>query len=897
MRTGFCCGLGWLVSCSLASAQSGPIVEYKFDEGWGQTAWDYAGGGHSGTIHAGSWTESEGLPALRFNGRDTEVDCGSAPDTNPMKAASVECWVYPEGVPAYGEPGVVGKDYGSYLLTYYGDGHFWWYGGGTRCRAPAPANLWHHVVGTFDGRWLRLFIDGRQADAMQAKRAQLLPGKALLLGTSAGNPQFTKGAHFKGMLCEVRVYSRALSADEVARQYRSTRRTGQVALRPQILSFAGTLVAEMSHRGLGLLPQGSTLAVTLRKQGAASVLATRTIAVRPDDDTAEVCFQLGRVEPGTYELSVSALGPDGKRRGRPAVTPIEWPQTPRWKSAPQAKVLNNFVTELLSEKQGPSGGLAAGYSFANPREGWVFLVSTARTGSPGAAIELDGKSLHAHTAGGPRESMRYLRAGAHEIQIKSPGELERLVVRAIPELGYTNYDSSPQVPQFGPFDSGFLAKHVLPNVNLMVSNGLADKADPTRQVMRRWKAEGKRWLVQCSVPGLRTTATPSVEECEKFWSDHPGMADGLSDGLIVDEFGGGEDPRYAAWTEAVRRIADRSSLRGKLFYPYTAPMYGATASRRFIETVFATGGRVAFERYLPEQRSESAARAYLSAMLARPIAEWSQATPGAVGRMIVTIGVFSAPPESLDVNPGVNHKVFLDMQLRLLANDPGCFGLGGVMTYLASYCDEETVRWMGRLFRHYCIDGRADLLSRDPYLLPHLRNGDFADGLSGWTVKAAAPESMAAKPAPGLSWLEGRYPMTRQGDTALSMRRTSRAPNEISQTLRALQPGRLYSLRFFTADGKDLSAKAKHAVAVRLEGAQRLPERSFQNVFANCYSHHWGPYDAKHTAWMNYHWIIFRADAPEATLRISDWLTPKEPGGPAAQELLVNFVQVQPFEP
>jgi hypothetical protein len=49
---------------------------------------------------------------------------------------------------------------------------------------------------------------------------------------------------------------------------------------------------------------------------------------------------------------------------------------------------------------------------------------------------------------------------------------------------------------------------------------------------------------------------------------------------------------------------------------------------------------------------------------------------------------------------------------------------------------------------------------------------------------------------------------------------------------------------------------------------------------------------------MNYHGRVFRANGNTARLIISDWVSDDEPGGPIGQELMYNFVSVQPyFEP
>ncbi len=560
----------------------------------------------------------------------------------------------------------------------------------------------------------------------------------------------------------------------------------------------------------------------------------------------------------------------------------------------QRKVLNNLVTELLDV---PAKTLSkqATFTFTNPQDGWVFIASTVSPGPSGpVAVTLNDKSLHAHASAGTLEAMRFLPKGGHRLGVAPTprGKLDRLVVRAIPELIYSKCGAHPHVHEYGKYDWAFLEKHVLPHVNVMVGDGSKGQQPHAEQ----WRRQGKQWLVECGVPGLSQGESVTADQAEAYWSKNPGMANPLLDGVIADEFFGSNSAKYGAWTEAVRRMHANDKLRGKRFYPYCGSMYEGKASRAFIQTVMDAGDAFAYERYLPERRSEAAARAYLDAHLRRPITAWCKRMPGAERHMIVCVGTFSQPPESLDVNPATNHKVYLDMQLNLLANDPVCFGLYGVMTYLSSYTDEETVRWMGKLFRHYCIEGKRKPLTRDPYVLPHLVNPDFEDGLNGWTAALAEPKRIAARKSPGFSWLQGRYPKTNQGDTVLWLKRSARCPNVVSQTVRALEPGRLYSLRLYAGDFKDLSTKQTLGLSVSLSNVDVMKDRSFCHVFHNCYSHHSGPFNREHKAWMNYHWVVFRAKGSEATLTISDWAGKDKPGGPADQELMLNFVQIQPYD-
>ncbi len=42
------------------------------------------------------------------------------------------------------------------------------------------------------------------------------------------------------------------------------------------------------------------------------------------------------------------------------------------------------------------------------------------------------------------------------------------------------------------------------------------------------------------------------------------------------------------------------------------------------------------------------------------------------------------------------------------------------------------------------------------------------------------------------------------------------------------------------------------------------------------------------------HWLRFRATSPAATPTLSDRTKTGEPGGPAGQQTMVNFVEIQP---
>ncbi len=151
----------------------------------------------------------------------------------PEEAISVEAWVRFDEVPTWGgfvsavqdngnfEKGWVlgshagrfsfalastGADDGDGRLTYlHADDYY------------APG-CWYHVVGTYDGRQHRIYVDGRLAGSSEVQHGPILyPAKAsfdLAVYRDANERYQTPGR-----LAEVSLFDRALSAEEIARRF------------------------------------------------------------------------------------------------------------------------------------------------------------------------------------------------------------------------------------------------------------------------------------------------------------------------------------------------------------------------------------------------------------------------------------------------------------------------------------------------------------------------------------------------------------------------------------------------------------------------------------------------------------------------------------------------------
>jgi hypothetical protein len=197
---------------------SGPVAAWAFDEGMGGTARD-SYGGHHGSVSGASWTTSGRFGgALAFDGIDDVVTVEDASPLRLSSAMSVSAWVHPDTLSGWrsiaGKEGPSALAYGLYanndvlrptavLNTETADAE-------VSCVSQLAVGVWSHVAVTYDGQTARLFVNGTEAGTRALAGALVETSGAFRIGGNA-----IWGEWFHGTIDNLRLYDRALSAEEI----------------------------------------------------------------------------------------------------------------------------------------------------------------------------------------------------------------------------------------------------------------------------------------------------------------------------------------------------------------------------------------------------------------------------------------------------------------------------------------------------------------------------------------------------------------------------------------------------------------------------------------------------------------------------------------------------------
>ena len=201
-------------------------------------------------------------PAFRFVGTNSFVRIPNQPAFSAITNVTLECWVWNDPLRPFRRLLTLTPDWVRLALDESGRPMFAVAGvvGGQVINArgdnPVTGNAWHHIVGTFDGQSVRLYLDGTLVAVQNAPSNTANNGAAPEVYIS-----FLQAGEVAGFIDEAAVYSRALTPAEVASHF--TAGSAGMAKIPIIssigLSFPGSArLTIKGHAGKAVTIQSST---------------------------------------------------------------------------------------------------------------------------------------------------------------------------------------------------------------------------------------------------------------------------------------------------------------------------------------------------------------------------------------------------------------------------------------------------------------------------------------------------------------------------------------------------------------------------------------------------------------------------------------------------------------
>jgi hypothetical protein len=250
----------------------GLVANWRLDEGAGTSAAD-SSGSYSGTLVNGPiWTAGKTGNAVRLDGVNDYI---ALPNIDvPGSAMTITAWVNSSSFPTSSDQRFISKAVGTAQQD-----HYWMLGqtprgqqsrlrfrlktnGATTTLVASagdlPLNTWYHAAATYDGAYMRLYLNGVEVDSTAKSGA--IATSAAVPASIGRNPDGSNFLH--GVIDDVRIYNRALTSAEIA----------------QIISGAGGSPNQAPIVNAGadqavMMPGGATLNGTVADDGQPSPVA------------------------------------------------------------------------------------------------------------------------------------------------------------------------------------------------------------------------------------------------------------------------------------------------------------------------------------------------------------------------------------------------------------------------------------------------------------------------------------------------------------------------------------------------------------------------------------------------------------------------------------------------
>ncbi len=211
-----------LIQQALQGSASGLQAAWSFSAGSGTTVTDWTGNGHDITGFSATWATGKYGSGMHFTRSSSQrATLGSASELSLTGAITVSLWCKFDSLS--GEQNLLSKyELGGYGLDISSTGQMEfsvYVGGQYRVASESISNYttgtWYHLVGVYDGATVKLYRNGVLRSSVNQTGSIGTSSIPVSLGTNQDLSPTVYRDFFDGTLDEVRIYSLALTSDEV----------------------------------------------------------------------------------------------------------------------------------------------------------------------------------------------------------------------------------------------------------------------------------------------------------------------------------------------------------------------------------------------------------------------------------------------------------------------------------------------------------------------------------------------------------------------------------------------------------------------------------------------------------------------------------------------------------
>ena len=270
------------VEASLDGSGSGLVGWWKINEGSGTVVGDSSGNSHTGTaVGTPTWTSGQLNGALSFDAIDDKVTIDDFPEADGTTTLTVSAWVQPSvaatttGIFVIASKMRATSGFSGWSLYRGTTENYEFHIRGAGAAAVAVSNSafadtsMHHVVGVYNGTDVRVYVDGVLADTTPPTLSDALPNSTnkVCIGQTSGGGGTCDGSGvylFPGVIDDVRIYTRALSATEVDQLYDNGIAGIETVVAPTVTTQAASSVTSTTATGNGNITSTGGDPVTVR---------------------------------------------------------------------------------------------------------------------------------------------------------------------------------------------------------------------------------------------------------------------------------------------------------------------------------------------------------------------------------------------------------------------------------------------------------------------------------------------------------------------------------------------------------------------------------------------------------------------------------------------------------